>query len=349
MPLVRADGLTALLTQAFQRMGARPDDAGLVAASLVKSNLSDYPSHGVYRVEQYYEWWRQGLINTKARPVIAEERGFAVQVDGNQAFGQVVANFAVQTALRKARSTGIAIVTARSCNHIGRLADYAEQLKEARLIGIVMANDSGAGQVVAPWGGIDGRLSTNPIAIGIPGEQSGILFDFSTSAAAAGKVKQLLLENRPAPDGWLIDASGTPTREPAALFRQPRGFLLPAGGHRGYALSLVVEVMAGILSGAGFAGPRPGPEEMNGVFVQALDPGWFVPPEMFYAQVDQLGRHIKSSRPMPGVGPVHIPGERAEAVAAQRRREGIPLDTTTYATIQKILRSLSLPDTLPVV
>jgi LDH2 family malate/lactate/ureidoglycolate dehydrogenase len=88
---------------------------------------------------------------------------------------------------------------------------------------------------------------------------------------------------------------------------------------------------------------------MNGVFIQAMDPGWFVPPELFYAQVDQLGRHMKSSRPMPGVGPVHIPGERAEAVAAQRRREGIPLDTTTYATIQKILRSLSLPDTLPVV
>jgi hydroxycarboxylate dehydrogenase B len=349
MPLFRPDRLTAILTQAFERMGARRDDAALVAASLVKANLCDYASHGVYRLAQYHEWWRQGLINTKARPVIAEERGFALQVDGNQAFGQVVAHFAVQAAMRKARSSGIAIATVRNSNHVGRLADYAEQMKAAGLIGLVMANDAGAGQAVVPWGGRDGRLSTNPIAVGIPGAGAGILFDFSTSAAAAGKVRQLVLESRPAPDGWLIDGSGTPTQDPAALFREPRGFLLPAGGHRGYALSLLVEVLAGVLSGAGFAGPRSVPEEMNGMFIQAVDPGWFVPPETFRAQVEELTRHMKSSRPMPGVGPVHIPGERSDAQAAQRARDGIPLDTTTYTTIQKVLRALDLPDTLPVV
>ncbi len=348
MPLVRPDGLSTILTQAFERMGARHDDAALVAESLVKANLCDYASHGVYRLAQYHEWWRQGLINTKARPVIAEERGFAVQVDGNQAFGQVVAHFAVQVAMRKARSSGIAIVTVRNSNHVGRLAEYAEQMKAAGLIGIVMANDAGAGQAVVPWGGRDGRLSTNPIAVGIPGAGPGIVFDFSTSAAAAGKVRQLQLENQPAPEGWLIDSSGAPTRDPGALFREPRGFLLPAGGHRGYALSLLVEVLAGVLSGAGFAGPRPGPEEMNGIFIQALDPGWFVPPETFRTHVEELARHMRSSRQMPGIGPVHIPGERSLLKAAQRARDGIPLDAATCTTIQKVLRTLGLPDTLPV-
>ena len=348
MQTLRADRLKSLVTLAFERMGARREDAGQVATALVKANLCDYASHGVFRVVQYHEWWKKGLLHPAAQPTVEEERGFAARIDGHQAFGQVVAGFATRLALRKAQTAGIAVVTARNSNHVGRLADYAEALKDAGLIGLVAVNDAGAGQSVAPWGGMEGRLSTNPIAVGIPAASGpGILFDFSTSAAAAGKVRQLLLHGEQAPDGWLIDSSGSPTRDPARLFGDPPGFLLPAGGHRGYALSLMVEALSGILSGAGFANPNPGPEELNGMFVLALNPSWFLPAAQFGAEVDQLTDHMKSCRPMPGADPVHIPGERSQAQAARREREGIPLDEKTCAVLVEVLKDLGLPEELP--
>jgi uncharacterized oxidoreductase len=256
-----------------------------------------------------------------------------------------VARFSSQIALRKALADGIAVVTARNSNHVGRLADTVESLKAGGLIGLAAVNDSGAGQCVVPWGGMDGRLSTNPIAVAVPGgDGRGMLFDFSTSAAASGKVRQLLLHGEDAPAGWLIDASGVPTRDPASLFDEPHGFLLPAGGHRGYALSLLVEVLAGVLSGAGFANPDPGPEEMNGLFILALDPSWFLPLATFRAHVDQLTAYIKTSRPTPNGGPVHIPGERSHEEAARREREGITLDATTCDKLAAVLRDLGVSE-----
>ena len=348
MRTLRPDALRSLVARACEQMGALRQDAEHVAASLVNANLCGYDSHGVFRLSQYRDWWQQGLLKPAAQPEVAEERGFAALVDGHWAFGQVVARFAGQVAVRKAQAGGLAVVTARNSNHVGRLADVVEFVRDAGLIGLAAVNDSGAGQCVVPWGGTDGRLSTNPIAVGVPGgDGPGILFDFSTSAAASGKVRQLLLRGEQAPDGWLIDGSGAPTRDPGALFREPHGFLLPAGGHRGYALSLLVEVLAGILSGAGSANANPGPEEMNGLFLLALDPSWFMPPATFRAQVDQLTAYVKTARPMCGAGPVHIPGERSREEAARREQAGIVLDETSCATLAAVFTSLGLPGDLP--
>lgn len=348
MPTVSADRLQRLVTAACQRMGACAEDAAQVATSLVRSNLCGYDSHGVFRLAQYHEWWKAGLLHPAARPAVSAETAFAAKVDGRYAFGQVVAAFATRLATEKASKGGIGIVTANNSNHIGRLADYIEAVQEAGLIGVMAANDSGAGQWVVPWGAMEPRLSTNPIAVGIPGGSGpGILFDFSTSAAAHGKVRQLLLRGEPAPAGWLIDAAGKETTDPACLFTEPHGALLPAGGHRGFALSLAVEVLAGILSGAGCARPDHGPEEMNGVFVLALDPAWFLPPEEFRAQVDRLTAYVKSARPVPGGEPVHIPGERSRQEEARRRREGIVLSDQAWAAVAAVLTDLGFPDALP--
>ena len=348
MRTLRAEDLQAMVTRACERMGASREDAERVATCLVRSNLSGYASHGVYRLGQYHEWWKKGLLNPAARPVLSEETTCAAKVDGRFAFGQVVANFATQVAIRKAQKGGVAVVTVRASNHMGRLADYAETIQDAGLIGLITVNDSGAGQWVVPWGGMEPRLATNPIAMAIPGgEGGGILFDFSTSAAAFGKVRQFVLEGKVAPPGWLIDAAGKETRDPACLFSGPHGALLPAGGHRGYALSLAVEVLSGILSGAGFANPNPGPEEMNGMFILALDVAWFLPPEEFRRQVDQLTAYMKTSKPMPGTQGVHIPGEGSRAEAARRTREGIPLDEKTCSLLANVLSDLGLPPDLP--
>lgn len=347
MHVLRADVLQALVTRACERMGARPEDAALVAVSLVQSNLCGYDSHGVFRLAQYHEWWKAGLLHPAARPGVVSESGFAVRVDGHFAFGQVVATFATRLAIEKAQAQAIAVATARNSNHVGRLADYVEAIRQAGLIGFAAVNDSGAGQCVVPWGGMEPRLATNPIAMGIPGgESGGILFDFSTSAAAMGKVRQLMLRGESAPAGWLIDSAGRETTGPATLFEEPRGALLPAGGHRGFALSLVVEVLAGILSGSGFANPNPGPEEMNGVFILALDPSRFVLLDQFRAQVDLLTAYMKTARPMPGVGPVHIPGEKSRREEVRRRQEGITLTESNWAKVEGVLQDLGLADDL---
>jgi uncharacterized oxidoreductase len=208
-----------------------------VAASLVRANLCGFDSHGVFHLGQYHEWWKKGLLDPAARPVIVRETPSAAKVDGHHAFGQVVATFATTVAIEKAQRGQVAIVTITSSNHVARLADYAESIQQAGMIGLVMANDCGAGQCVVPWGGVEPRLSTNPIAMGIPGGVGGgILFDFATSASASGKIRQLLLRGEPAPPGWLIDATGQETTDAACLFTEPRGALLPFGGHKGYAL-----------------------------------------------------------------------------------------------------------------
>jgi uncharacterized oxidoreductase len=344
MRVVAAESLRRLVIRTCEAIGAPPDDARTVAASLVNANLSGYDSHGVYRLGQYVDWWRKGLLHPAARPAIQHQAGGVLRVDGQLAFGQVVAAFAVQVARRAAQTAGLAVVTARRSNHVGRLADSVEALRAAGLIGLAMVNDSGAGQCVVPQGGIEGRLATNPIAVGVPGGTGpGILFDFSTSAAAAGKVRQLLLRGEAAPAGWLQDALGRQTTDPAVLFASPSGFLRPGGGHRGYALSLLVEVLAGILSGSGFANPAPGPEEMNGLFLLALDPAAFLPPDQFRAQVDQLTAYVKSARPAPGLDPVHIPGEHSHEEAARREQEGILLNDKTCAALLAVLGDLGLP------
>ena len=344
---MRADDLRGLVARICEKMGARPEDAHHVANCLVRSNLCGYDSHGVHRLAQYYEWWKKGLLDPAARPVVMAETGFAAKVDGRRAFGQVVAGYATQVAMAKAKIGGIAVVTAMNSNHVGRLADYAETLKDAALIGLLSVNDAGAGQNVVPWGGMEPRLATSPIAMGIPGgDGPGILFDFSTSAAAFGKVGQLLQRGEPAPTGWLIDASGSPTRDPTVLFTEPRGFLILAGGHRGYALSLAVEVLSGILSGAGFVNPHPGPEEMNGLFILAMDVAWFLPPEQFRAEVDRLTAYVKTAKPAPGGEPIHIPGERSRAEEDRRTRNGIALNEKTCTMLVDVLTDLGLPTDL---
>ena len=348
MRILRPEIVQDVLARAFERMGARPEDAAQVSAALVRASLCGYDSHGVLRLAPYHEAWKAGLLHPAERPVISRETAFAAQVDGRYALGQLTARFAADVAIQKARRSGVGIVTATKCCDVGRLAEYAEAIKEAGLIGLVMVNDCGAGQCVVPSGGMQPRLSTNPIALGIPGEKGpGILLDFATSIVAYGKVRQLFLRGEAAPLGWLIDANGKPTTDPTCLFAEPKGALLPVGGHKGYALSLAVEVLSGILSGAGFANPQGGPDGMNGLFILALDVTWFLPPEEFRCKVDQLTEYVKSSKPIPGGTPVQIPGEPDQAEAARRARDGIPLSDQAWATLAAALTDLGLAADLP--
>jgi LDH2 family malate/lactate/ureidoglycolate dehydrogenase len=347
MKRLTADRLRELIVGACEKMGAKPEAAAQVAASLVGANLCGYDSHGIHRLVQYHEWWKAGLLDPTGRPIVVEETAFTTKVDGGQTFGPVVGVFATREAIRKAQETGIGIVTVRRSTQVGRLADYAEAIQQAGLIGLVTVNDCGGGQFVVPWGGMEARLATNPIAMGIPGGNGpGILFDFATSAAAFGKVRQLLFRGETTPPGWLLDASGKPSTDPSCLFTEPQGALLPAGEHKGYAMSLAVEVLSGILSGAGFSSPGPAPEHLNGMFILALNVAWFVPLNQFREQVDQLTTYIKSAKPLPGGNPVRIPGEPDREEAARRTRDGILFSDQAWEKVTGVLRDLGLGDAL---
>jgi uncharacterized oxidoreductase len=343
MKRLAAGRLQTLITRACEKMGAMAEVADQVATSLVRANLCGYDSHGVHRLVQYYEWWKAGLLDPTGRPSVTEETAFAAKVDGGQTFGPVAGAFATRVAIAKAQESGIGIVTVRRSTQVGRLADYAEAIQQAGLIGLVTANDCGGGQCVVPWGGMEARLATNPIAMGIPGANGpGILFDFATSAAAFGKVRQLLFRGEPTPSGWLLESSGKPSTDPSCLFTEPRGALLPFGGHKGYAVSLAVEVLSGILSGAGFSSPGPAPEHLNGMFILALNVAWFVPLDQFRQHVDQLTSYVKSAKPAPGGSPVVVPGEPDREEAIRREREGIPFSEQAWGKVATVLRELDL-------
>jgi uncharacterized oxidoreductase len=347
MPRFGWRDLEALGTEVFARLGAPAEEAAWVARLLVRSNLQGHDSHGVLRIPQYVRAIRAGQIRPGEPPGVEETGPATLRVDGRLGFGQVVARRAMDLAVERARRHGVAAVAIRRANHVGRLADYAEQAAEAGVVGVVFANDSGALQNVAPHGAVEGRLSTNPLAVGIPRRTAPhLVVDISTSVVAAGKLRAALEAGERAPAGWVQDAAGNPSTDPGVPWARPPGTLLPMAGHKGYALALVVEALAGVLSGAGFARPDPGPD-YQGVFLWTLDVARFLPPERFVADVEALVAHVKSARPRPDVPEVLVPGEGSSRAMARRRAEGIPLAEATWARIRRICDDLGLAPPTP--
>jgi uncharacterized oxidoreductase len=306
-----ADSAHAAVVAVLVADGADPDAAAAVADHLVDADLSGHASHGVYRLTEYHRACRSGQVDPQARPAIDRDDGTTITIDGRRSFGQVAARFAVDAAVERSGRHGVCVATVRSSSHIGRLADAAARLADSRRIGIVMTNDSGANQVVAPHGGTEGRLATNPIAFGIPRSQPPhLVFDMATSETSHGTA---LLEARRAGDG-----------DTAA------GLLRPLAGHKGYGLGLMVDVLAGILSGAGWSGPHPG-DDYQGICLIAIDPGRFA--DGFAASVDDLVAWVKSSPPT-GTEPVLAPGE--PGALARAGATGIPVDPMTWAELRAV-------------
>ena len=209
--------------------------------------------------------------------------------------------------MAKAAAIGVAAVGVHNSNHIGRLADYTEMALERDMLALLAVNAGGAGQRMAPWGGRAPRLSTNPFAFACPtGSAVPISFDVATTVAAEGKVRLKRNRKEQTPPGWLIDADGKPTTDPNALYGTPEGSILPVGGHKGYSLALMVEVLGGIMARAGHSRENPGPV-MNGIFMVVVDIARFVSPQHFRSEVDDLIRYLKTS-----------------PVAARRERDHVP-------------------------
>jgi len=341
MPVIQADRLEALTREIFVALGTPEEDARWIATLLVRSNLRGHDSHGVIRIPQYAAAVKRGDTNPKPTIRVVSETPTTALVDGDLGFGQVVARRAIEIAVAKARAQGLSAVGCFRTNHIGRLADYAELAAAQGFIAMLWVN-SPTRQSVVPLGGIARRLSTNPHAVAVPGRRGPALsLDMATSVVAQGKLRVKRNRREPAPPGWLIDAEGQPATDVEAFFGEPPGALLPLGEHKGYGLSLVVEILGGILSGTGASGPEPGPAR-NGVFMLCLDVARFLPLDKFYAEVERLIVHVKSSPKARGVAEILVPGEPEERMEAERRTHGIFVEEETWSQIQAVAQELGV-------
>src|SRR5437762_9097005 len=250
---------------------------------LVRANLRGHDSHGVLRVPQYCAALKSGHLTPTPKIQLAVDTPTIAVLDGDHGFGQVVARRGTALAIERGRTHGLAAVALRRTSHVGRLADYAEALAAEGLIGMLWANAK-SGLNVAPWGGSGKRLGTNPHAVAIPGPGGTVAMshDFATSVWAEGKLRVKFNRGEPAPPGIMLNGRGEPSTDPREYYADPVGSLLTAGGHKGYGLSLAVEILAGILSGAGAASGEKSVFR-DGTLIVCVDPARFLPPADFHA------------------------------------------------------------------
>lgn len=332
MPTFSFETLRDLACQTAAALGAPAEEAAIIGESLARANLAGHDSHGIIRLEQYAKMVEEGNLVPGAPTETIRETACTALLDGGWNFGQVVARRALDLGIRKAREFGTGTISVRNSNHLGRLGEYTLLAAEAGMVCFGSVNNHGRGSLVTPFGGTDGRLSTNPLSFASPGPDRPILVDITTSVVAEGKVRLKKNAGQPVPEGWLQDHQGQPTTDPDVLYADPRGSILPFGGpvaHKGYALGVMVDILSGALSGAGCSHSstcRLG----NAIYFQVIDVEKFLPREEFLEQVAVLQQHLKSSPPAPGFDEVLMPGEPELRAEERRRREGIAVDEETW-------------------
>ena len=335
--LETATKLTELVTKAFTNAGVPLEHAEIVSDHLVASNLAGHDSHGVMRIVQYLAAVKSGEINPTTRPSVLSDSPSGASLAGNRAFGQIAGHDCMALAIEKAREMGVAAVTVSNCYHSGRIGTYAEQAAAAGMIGIILVNAGGGGQWVAPFGGAAGRMGTNPIAIGAPsGGKYPIILDIATAVAPEGKVRDYRNRQKEVPEGWILDHQGRPTTNPNDLYEPPPGgSLQPLGGsagYKGFGLSVMIDILAGGLSGAGCCRA----EEVaasDGITMLAINVENFAAAGSYYDQVKALVEHLKSCAPAPGFQEVFVPGEHEFLRREQRLAEGIEVDDVTWTAL----------------
>src|SRR6266571_5277342 len=323
MPNVGAEDLTAFAIAAYEAAGTPPDHAQIVATHQVGANLVGHDSHGVVLLPTYIDRIGRGHIVPVARPEIVNESPTTLAVNGRWGFGPVISEWTMERLVAKARETRIAAGTIREQSHVGRLADYPLMAAQAGFIGLMMADSGQSAKAVAPFGGREARLGTNPLCIAFPSDL-------------------------PIPLGWLLDKDGKPTTNPNAQLEG--GVMLPLGGpegHKGYGLSFAVETLAAVLPGLGF-GVDPQGRHNDGTFMLVIDPRAFSPTD-FKVQVEAFVRYLKATPPADGFDEVLYPGEIEYRTEQRRRHAGIPIEETTWRRLGEIATRLgiSTPRTMP--
>jgi uncharacterized oxidoreductase len=339
-----AEALTTTASSIFEAAGTPADIAALMAESLVGANLAGHDSHGVIHIPGYVEAIRSGGIVPDARPEVIDEGPGIVQLDGGWGFGQYTAYVCMEQAIKKAKQNQIALVTVIRVGHIGRVGQWVEQAAQAGVIGMAGVSFGNGPFAATPFGGAGKVLSTNPLAIGMPLPGSApFVSDFATTAVAEGKLRVAKAKGIPVPDGWIVDAAGRPTND-VSEFYDRGGMLQMMGRHKGYALSLAVELLSIALTEADTARGENG--RYNGGFFIAIDPAAIRPLSEFTSAAGAICDRVTNVPPAPGSPGVLIPGQPEERTRAERLADGVELAESTWEAIQETARSVgaTIPD-----
>jgi uncharacterized oxidoreductase len=341
-----AERLRRLTSTILKSGGSAESEADLVADHLVLANLMGHDSHGVGMVPSYVRHLQAGLVVPNTRAKIVKDDGPTLMFDGGRGYGRCVGGEAMTAALARCRQTGVVAMTLANAHHIGRVGAYGELAGAAGLVSLHFVNVTDHRPIVAPFRGTDARFVTNPVCIALPGteRQAPLLLDMATSAIAMGKVRVARNEGKSLPDGILIDPSGQPTRDPNVMYAEPHGALLPFGGHKGYALAVMTELLAAALSGGPTiqpANPRAG-GTINNMLTVLIDPARLAGVDWLRREIDGFIEYVKASPPADPTAPVLVPGEPERLARAERSRSGIAIDATTWEEILQAGEKLGL-------
>lgn len=343
MPTFQADQLGVIASRVLEGAGASPEDACLVAAELQAANRVGHDSHGVMRLMQYVDYIEKGSIRPGSALKILKEGAAFLQIDGRFNFGQVTASQALELGIAKARDAGTATIFIRNCNHVGRLGSYTQQAAHRKLAAMMVVNGPASGGVT-PFGGMQGRMGTNPITIAAPWGDGAMVLDMTSSATAEGKVRVAFQKGVPVPEGQLIDAEGQPTTDPATYYADPAGAILPLGGNlgfKGYGLSVMIDVFGGMLSGFGVCRTDL-PPGTNGVWMYLVDIETFITLEEYQQHLEKYIAHIKGARKLPGVEEILMPGEIENRRKAERDVHGVEIPEETWRLIRELADGLGV-------
>ena len=337
MPLVQADRLTHIGAALLRAAGATEEEASAVAAGCVNANLAGHDSHGVIAIPTYIDRIRVGHIIPGAEWKIVQESPTTTVIDGHWGFGFHVNAKAMQLTIEKAKVANVAACTVFRQSHVGRLASYPMMAMREGMIGIATADSGRSPKHVAPFGGREARLGTNPISIAVPSDlEAPFYLDMATSAVAAGKIQLAAARGEQIPTGWIVDSEGRQTTDPRQ-FRKG-GALLPLGGTEGYkgsGLAAMVEVLCGLLTGLGF-GVEPSGRHNDGCFMAVFNVAAFRPLNEFKREVAEFARYLKATPPSEGSPGVFYPGEVEYLREQQRKVSGIEVEDATWDKLRAL-------------
>jgi amino acid adenylation domain-containing protein len=349
--LVTIESLRAYGHEALMRAGLTAEGAAIVTEVQLEASMRGHPTHDMVSIPRYAVRIASGKLNSRPQIRIERETANTVQIDGDNGPGQWVSTVAMEAAIRKAREQGVGIVSVRRSNHFGAAGHYVWQATKNGLIGLCTTNGP---LILAPTGGITPTFGNNPLGVGIPaGRHFPILLDIAMSVAPRGKIGLAVAEGKPLPPGWILDRFGRPSTDLADL---AAGLGMPIGGHKGYGLALVLEVLAGVLSGAGFSadhsrdklrGSSRAPD--YGHLFIAIDPERFMPASEFAARVDRMIEQTKNGEHAENVDEILIPGEMELRARDQSLKEGVRLRPSTHRALVTYGRQMGLGAELKVV
>jgi hydroxycarboxylate dehydrogenase B len=353
MVTIRVENLIDFVADVFGHADSSNEEARRIATYLTTANLTGHDSHGVIRVPVYIRWKKMGSVVPNQTPEIVVDTPSLAVVDGKFGYGQTVTPIAVKLGIEKCKKAGLAAVALRNSGHLGRVGDWAEMAAAEGVVSVHFVNASGS-ILVAPYGGVERRLSTAPYCVGIPRQGQGpVVLDFATSVVAEGKCLVASRGGKKLPTGALIDFDGTLSEDPSLIYGPytpdgPRdhskgtGAIRAFGEHKGSGLALICELLGGSLTGTGATAPNR--RFANGMFVIYIDPKVVDPANFFDGDMARYIAYFKDTKPAKGTEEVLIPGEPEARIRAERTKNGIPLPDDTWAAIVNTAREVGVSE-----